>query len=89
MAVESLTQLAIMLVIAGVVIGMGTVILSEFRTQVSSNVNATAVIDRSVSALGTVSNWFPLITIVAAAAVILGIVLGVFGPLSGRRAGGE
>lgn len=74
----ALSGVAITFVVVAIVIGMGAMILQSMNTATTGDIakNATQF---GLSSLSTISSWMPLIAIVIAAAVILGVVLSFIG----------
>ncbi len=76
--ISDLGTIAIALVVAAVILGMGATILEKIKdTQTGSN--ATAVSNDGLTALSTMSEFIPTIAIVAVAAIVIGIILVFFG----------
>ncbi|RPI76041.1 MAG: hypothetical protein EHM47_00960 [Ignavibacteriales bacterium] len=66
------------LVLIGIVLGIGVYILSSINTAVT-DAEASTVINTTTYALGDFADWIPIIVVVIAAAIVLGIVLSSFG----------
>ena len=83
MGIADMHPLVLMLVLVGIILGVGALILDKFQAQIPSNVsiayNATG---EALNAIGDFSTWLSIIVIVAAAAIILGLVMMAF---SGKR----
>lgn len=80
-----LTDLAIGIVVLGIVVSVGATVLINVR---DTNTNTTSasytVADKAATGLAEYGNWFKIIVIVGVAAVILSLIFMAFG----RRAGG-
>ena len=76
--ISDLGTIAIALVVAAVVLGMGATVLEKIKdTQTSTN--ATVTSDYGLTGLNTIAEFIPTIAIVAVAAIIIGIILVFFG----------
>ena len=76
-----LTELAIGIVVLGIVVSIGATILIEIRDSNGLSVNTTAYNLSNEAALGLAEygNWFKIIVIVGVAAVVLGLIFMAFG----------
>ena len=77
--ISDLGTIAIALVVAAIVLGMGATILEKIKDTQSSSTNATAISVYGLSGLSTLSEFIPTIAIVAVAAIVIGIILVFFG----------
>ena len=77
--ISDLGTIAIALVVAAIILGMGSTILEKIQeTQVTDKVayNASGF---GLSGLNTMAEFIPTIAIVAVAAIVIGIILVFFG----------
>ena len=76
--IGSLFPAILALVLVGILLGVGLMILSQF--QLTATGTANTAIGSVITSLGTLaSTWIPIIVIVVAAALVIGILLGGFG----------
>lgn len=73
----SITSVVIAIVLAGVVLGIGLYILGSVMDQLTGE--AETAVNSTITALGGFADWFTIIIVVAAAAIVLGLLFGVFG----------
>jgi hypothetical protein len=73
----SITSVVIAIVLAGVVLGIGLYILGSVMDQLTGE--AADATNKTIVALGGFADWFTIIIVVAAAAIVLGLLFGVFG----------
>lgn len=78
-----LTDLAIGIVVLGIVVSVGATILINVRDTNTANGTAWNVSDKAASGLAEYGNWFKIIVIVGVAAVVLSLIFMAFG----RRGG--
>ncbi len=76
--ISDLGSIAIALVVAAVILGMGATILDKIKSTQSS-ANASAVSSDGLTGLNTMAEFIPTIAIVAVAAIVIGIILVFFG----------
>ena len=76
--IADLGTIAIALVVAAVILGMGATILEKIK-DTQSSANASAVSQDGLTAMNTLSEFIPTIAIVAVAAIVIGIILVFFG----------
>jgi len=79
-----LTDLAIGIVVLGIVVSIGATILLNVRDTNTENDTAYNLAGSAATGLAEYGNWFDIIVIVGVAAVILSLIFMAFG----RRAGG-
>jgi len=78
-----LTDLAIGIVVLGIVVSVGATILLNVRDTNTENNTAYNLADDAATGLAEYGNWFKIIVIVGVAAVILSLIFMAFG----RRGG--
>ena len=74
-----LTDLAIGIVVLGIVVSVGSTILINVRDTNTSGTAAYNVSDKASLGLAEYGNWFKIIVIVGVAAVILSLIFMAFG----------
>ena len=79
-----LTDLAIGIVVLGIVVSIGATILLNVRDTNTANDTAYNLAGSAASGLAEYGNWFDIIVIVGVTAVILSLIFMAFG----RRSGG-
>jgi hypothetical protein len=79
-----LTDLAIGIVVLGIVVAVGATILINVRDTNTPNGVAYNLADDAAVGLAEYGNWFKIIVIVGVAAVVLSLIFMAFG----RRSGG-
>jgi hypothetical protein len=79
-----LTDLAIGIVVLGIVVSVGATILINVRDTNTAGTSSYNVADKAAAGLAEYGNWFKIIVIVGVAAVILSLIFMAFG----RRGGG-
>ncbi len=77
--ISDLGSIAISLVVAAVILGMGATILDKIRGIQSVNSSARNATDFGLTGLNTMAEFIPTIAIVAVAAIVIGIILVFFG----------
>jgi len=84
MSAVDLTDLAIGIVVLGIVVSIGSTILLNVRDTNTENDIAYNLAGDAATGLAEYGNWFDIIVIVGVAAVILSLIFMAFG----RRGGG-
>lgn len=81
--ISDIGTIAISLVVAAVILGMGATILSKLQDQATGNATTGTVafnVSRfGIDGLSTIAEFLPTIAIVAVAAIVIGIILVFFG----------
>ena len=77
--ISDLGTIAIALVVAAIILGMGGTILDEIQDTQTSGTAAYNASDYGLQGMNTLSQFIPTIAIVAVAAVVIGIILVFFG----------
>ena len=78
-SISDLGTIAIALVVAAVILGMGGTILEKIQGTQTINGTAYNSTGFGLTGLGTMAEFIPTIAIVAVAAIIIGIILVFFG----------
>ena len=74
-----LTELAIGIVVLGIVVSVGATILINVRDTSTSGTVAYNLSDDAATGIAEYGNWFKIIVIVGVAAVVLGLIFLAFG----------
>ena len=77
--ISDLGTIAIALVVAAIILGMGATILEKIQESQTANAAAYNASEYGLSGLTTLSEFIPTIAIVAVAAIVIGIILVFFG----------
>ena len=75
----NLSDLAISIVVLGIVVSVGATILVNVRDTSTAGTTAYNLSDKAATGLGEYGNWFKILVIVGVAAVILGLIFMAFG----------
>ena len=78
-SISDLGTIAIALVVAAVILGMGGTILEKIQGTQTINGTAYNSTGFGLTGLGTMAEFIPTIAIVAVAAIVIGIILVFFG----------
>ena len=88
MDIMGLSGFAIALLVVGIVVVVAFLILGSFQTTLTTNHEATAAVNTSItnvsSAFSTIASYLPLIALVVVAGIIITVVVLSF-KLGGRR----
>ena len=79
-----LTELAVGIVVLGIVVSIGATVLINVRDTNTGNTTAWNLSDDAAGGLAEYGNWFTILVIVGVAAVVLSLIFMAFG----RRGGG-
>ena len=74
-----LTELAVGIVVLGVVVSVGATVLINIRDTNTANSSAWNVSQSAAVGLGEYGNWFTILVIVGIAAVVLSLIFMAFG----------
>jgi len=77
MNIGDLYPVILTLVLVGMILGVGLLVLSKFSEQVGGD--AGTAINGTITALDDFVTWIPVIVVVVAASIILGLVVRSFG----------
>ena len=77
--IADMGTIAIALVVAAVILGMGSTILAKLKEQQTVNGTAYNTSTFGIEGLSTIAEFIPTIAIVAVAAIVIGIILVFFG----------
>ena len=77
--ISDLGTIAIALVVAAVILGMGATILEKLKGSQTTNGTAFNTSQFGLDGLNTIAEFIPTIAIVAVAAIVIGIILVFFG----------
>lgn len=79
MGIGDMHPAVLAIVLIGITLGIGLAVLEEFGEALTPAGAAANATDDVISALADFSGWLPIIVIVIAAAIILGLIMGAFG----------
>jgi len=85
----NLSDLAISIVVLGIIVSIGCTILINVRDTNTQNTTAWNLTDKASVGLGEYGNWFKILVIVGVAAVILGLIFMAFGRAGSGAAGAQ
>ncbi len=77
--ISDLGTIAIALVVAAVILGMGATILAKLKDGQTVNGTAYNTSNFGIQGMTTIAEFIPTIAIVAVAAIVIGIILVFFG----------
>lgn len=77
-SIQDLGTIAIALVVAVIILGLGATILTEIQKQQTADKHAYNASGYGLSGLTTMSSFVPTIAIVAVSAIVIGIILVFF-----------
>jgi len=80
--IANLQGVIITLVVVGIVLGIGFLVLEEFKTQLDSGSQAQAGVNYTIEAMAKIPTWLSIIVILAIVGILLAIVFSVL-PRSG------
>lgn len=87
MDVQQLGSMALVIVVAAMVIGLGASILSSFRTQQQTDYGQYSlpynISTQGLTGLSTFANWIPLVALVIVAAIVIGVIVRYMGGIGG------
>lgn len=70
-----MSSIAIVLMVTGIVIGIGVYVLATMGSTLSStSAAASTIVNDTSTAVGSFADWLPIIVVISAAAIILGII---------------
>lgn len=74
-ALGSISAVAVIVLVAIIAIAMGIRILTNLRTSVTSDTNATRVVNDGINTIEQMSSWLPTVGLVVMAGIIIGVVM--------------
>jgi len=87
MDVNQLGTMALIVVVAAIIIGMGASILSALQTQQTADYGANSlpynISGKGLTGLTTMSTWIPLIALVIVASIVIGVIVRYMGGMGG------
>ena len=75
--IGTLQNLVITLVIIGIVLGIGLLVLGEFKNQLTSGSDEWNAVNETVFAISKIPAWLSIIVILAIVGILLAIVFSV------------
>lgn len=86
MEVGGLYQFVLALVLIGLVVGVGIVVLSQFKGSLTADSTEANATSKAIDALATIPNtWLSLIVTIVVVAIILTLVIRSFSGGAGKR----
>lgn len=82
MDIRDLAPVAVIFIIAGITIGIGSEVTSDVKTELTAG-TPQANVENATLALGKLAKWLPTIGLVLAAAIIIGVLYRSF--MGGQR----
>jgi len=73
----TLQSIVIILVVIGIVLGIGFMVLEEFRDQMGANSTAYEGVNDTITAMRKIPSWLGIIVILAIVGILLAIVFSV------------
>lgn len=73
----SLQTIIITLVVVGIVLGIGFLVLEEFRDQMTDNSDSWKGVNSTIAAMNKIPTWLSIIVILAIVGILLAIVFSV------------
>ena len=86
LALGDLSGVGLAFVLIAVILGVGGMILGQMNTKINDS-NATAIMNTGTSAISDLSSWLPIIAVVIAAVIIIGLILRGFGGVNKSSSG--
>lgn len=83
MTVAALGGLALAIVVAAIVISMGSEILSQLQDTQTANTTAYNVTGKGLEGMSTFGNWIPLIALIVVASIVIGVIVTYLGRSAG------
>ncbi len=78
LSIADIGPIAVILVVAGISIGIGAQVLGNISTTLTAGTQARLAVDNTTLGLGALASWMPTIGLVVAAAIIIGVVFSSF-----------
>jgi hypothetical protein len=79
MEIKDLYGMVLMLVLVGLILGIGILVLDKFAIASGITEDSSTAINNTIDAISPIaSTWLPIIVIIAATAIILGLVIRSF-----------
>ena len=81
----TLQGIIITLVVVGIILGIGFMVLEEFRDQMETNSTAYTGVNDTIGALNKIPSWLSIIVILAIVGILLAIVFSVLPRATSKR----
>lgn len=78
MKLQDLAPVAIIIVVAGIAIGIGAEVLEEIKGDITENSTGYYAVGNTTEGIGKLADWLPIIGLVVAAAIVIGVVFWSF-----------
>jgi len=75
--IGTLQSIVITLVTVGIVLGIGFLVLEEFKDQMNPGSQAESGVNETINAMAKIPTWLPIIVILAIVGILLAIVFSV------------
>jgi len=73
--IGDMQTIALVIMVTGIVIGIGVYVLATMGSTLSStSAAASTIVNNTADAVGDFADWLPIIVVISAAAIILGII---------------
>jgi hypothetical protein len=73
--IGDMQTIALVIMVTGIVIGIGVYVLATMGSTLSStSAAASTIVNNTATAVGDFADWLPIIVVISAAAIILGII---------------
>ena len=83
LTVAALGAMALTVVVAAIIISMGSSILTELQGQQVENSTAWNATGKGLTGMITFANWIPMIALVVVAAIVIGVIVTYLGKAGG------
>lgn len=78
LAIGDMYPIVLTIVLIGIVLGVGFYVLAQFRDQLTSGSTEWKAVNTTITGLNKFPTWIAIVVVVAAAAIVLGVVVGSF-----------
>ncbi len=85
MRIQDYAPVAIAFVLVGVVLSVGADILDNVDDSFTANTTAAVSVGNATLGIAELSEWLPIIGLVVAAGLVIGILFGAFSGIGGGR----
>lgn len=85
MRIQDYAPIAIAFVLIGVVLGVGADILDNVDDSFTANTTAAVAVGNASLGIAELSEWLPIIGLVVAAGLVIGILFNAFSGIGSRR----
>jgi hypothetical protein len=78
LSMQDMSAYVLALVVVAVILGVGATILTQVQTTQTSGTTAYNATGYGLTGTGTLSQWLPIIAVIVAAAVVIGVIVSAF-----------